>query len=337
MNYSMKPGQPWYDTEGKLIQAHGGSVLYHDGVYYWYGENKEPLDYEEHIWHGGVRCYSSKDLYNWKDEGVILPVSDDLKNPMHPKRIMDRPHIIYNKRTKKFVMWVKFAGTDDDFDAWQIQYMGIAVSDDITKPFEMIKIIRPLGMETGDFDLWVDERDGKGYFIADRVHTEVVVADLTDDYMDVTGYYSSHFPHSAPPLAREAPVFFKRKNQYYVMSSGTTGYYPNPTEVAGAKLMHGPYEVYGNPCIDDKDHNSFDCQFCSVFQHPTRKDLYIAVGDRWMNKTVDVNGEAMADTREAGYIWLPIRFHDDKPYLVWEEEWKIEDFPVGREKEWWED
>ena len=34
------PGKVWLDTEGKRIQAHGGSVMYLDGVYYWYGENK---------------------------------------------------------------------------------------------------------------------------------------------------------------------------------------------------------------------------------------------------------------------------------------------------------
>lgn len=53
MNNSIKPGQPWYDTEGKLIQTHGGSILYHKGIYYWYGENKDTLDYEKHIWHNG--------------------------------------------------------------------------------------------------------------------------------------------------------------------------------------------------------------------------------------------------------------------------------------------
>lgn len=35
------PGQVWLDTQGKRIQAHGGSVLFWEGRYYWYGENKE--------------------------------------------------------------------------------------------------------------------------------------------------------------------------------------------------------------------------------------------------------------------------------------------------------
>ena len=33
--HSFRPGQPWKDTDGNLIQTHGGSVLYHEGKYYW--------------------------------------------------------------------------------------------------------------------------------------------------------------------------------------------------------------------------------------------------------------------------------------------------------------
>ena len=52
---SIRPGQVWLDTDGKRIQAHGGSVLYSDGVYYWYGENKEKTTGKDGIWHMGVR------------------------------------------------------------------------------------------------------------------------------------------------------------------------------------------------------------------------------------------------------------------------------------------
>ena len=34
MYNSIRPGQTWLDTEGKPIQAHAGSVIYVDGVYY---------------------------------------------------------------------------------------------------------------------------------------------------------------------------------------------------------------------------------------------------------------------------------------------------------------
>ena len=74
---SIRPGQVWLDTEGKRIQAHGGSVMYLDGFYYWYGENKEHTDPEKKIWHFGVRCYKSADLYNWEDLGLIIPPNEE--------------------------------------------------------------------------------------------------------------------------------------------------------------------------------------------------------------------------------------------------------------------
>ena len=78
-----------------------GYMLIADGKYYWYGENKEKSISEWEIWHWGVRLYSSNDLYNWTDEGIImLPTPDKPDNPMHPNSKMDRPHILYNDKTK---------------------------------------------------------------------------------------------------------------------------------------------------------------------------------------------------------------------------------------------
>ncbi len=37
---TIKPGQTWYDTNGSAINAHGGCVVYHDGYYYWFGEQR---------------------------------------------------------------------------------------------------------------------------------------------------------------------------------------------------------------------------------------------------------------------------------------------------------
>lgn len=54
----------------------------------------------------GVSCYSSKDLLNWKFEGIVLPaVKDDEKHDLHPSKVLERPKVIYNEKTKKFVMW----------------------------------------------------------------------------------------------------------------------------------------------------------------------------------------------------------------------------------------
>ena len=59
--------------------------------------------------------------------------------------------------------------------------------------------------------------DGKAYYYFERVHSETICADLTDDYTDVTGYYSTHFPKPFPPYVREATAHFLRKGKHYLL------------------------------------------------------------------------------------------------------------------------
>ena len=35
-----RPGQPWLDTDGSHINAHGYCILKHEDKYYWYGSHK---------------------------------------------------------------------------------------------------------------------------------------------------------------------------------------------------------------------------------------------------------------------------------------------------------
>ena len=37
---SIRPGVPWNDTDGNLIDAHGAGLLLHAGRYYWYGSRR---------------------------------------------------------------------------------------------------------------------------------------------------------------------------------------------------------------------------------------------------------------------------------------------------------
>ena len=60
------PGKVWKDNNGVHINAHGGGMLYHEGTYYWFGEHKVE-GRKGNKAQVGVHCYSSTDLYNWKD------------------------------------------------------------------------------------------------------------------------------------------------------------------------------------------------------------------------------------------------------------------------------
>lgn len=351
MYHSFRPGKTWYDTEGKKIQAHGGSVLYADGTFYWYGENKEGITGTATgekcpFWHRGVRLYSSADLYNWKDEGVIMYEPDDRNSPFHPRNIMDRPHILYNEKTKKYVLWAK-CSREANFGNC---FFAVCTCERIHGPFKLHSEVSCTPFHAGDFDLAED--GGKAYIVYENPHSEMICQTLTDDYTGFTGELSRHLPRKCPPFTREAPAFFRRGERKFLLTSGTTGYYPNPSQTDEIFSFHGEWKTLGDPCVNDRAKNSFHAQFSSVFKHPFVKDLYIALGDRWLNDLPvglpdmneifqrlfddelpplpsDFRFSDLSDenTGEATYVWLPILFKDDgTPYIVWKNSWTTENF-----------
>lgn len=335
------PGRVWLDTKGERIHAHGGSIFHEAGVFYWYGENKEFTRPGNGIRTWGVRCYRSTDLYNWEDLGLIIPPDeDDPTSPLHPARQLDRPHIAFNAATGTYVCWIKVMGGD-------VQLSTVLVADSFLGPYRVVhRDFRPLGMNAGDFDLVVHPTDGKGYYVFERVHSELVWADLTDDYTDVTGYYTTHFPLRQPPFVREAPAYFSRAGRHYLITSGTTSYFPNPSEAAVADTYHGPWTSLGDVHPGDASRTSFRTQVSSVFRHPAKRDLYIALGDRWVpGLAADASNferefERMfapddpardlvlppVDTSVADYAWLPIRFDGGVPQIDWRDEWRLDEF-----------
>jgi len=136
---SFQPGRLWLDDNAAHINAHGGGVLFHEGNYYWFGEHK--IEGEAgNTAHVGVHAYSSADLYNWKDEGVALKISDDPKSPIVRGCILERPKVIWNQRTRKFVMWFHLEPKDVGYSG---ALSGVAVAEKVTGPFQFLRAFRP--------------------------------------------------------------------------------------------------------------------------------------------------------------------------------------------------
>ena len=130
----------WYDTNGHVVNAHGGGVLEHEGKYYLYGEHKVygPAGCRAHV---GVHVYSSDNLKDWKDEGIALKVSDDPKSDIADGCVMERPKIIHCKKTGKFVMFFHLERTSHlDYSDGRV---GIAVSDTPTGPYAFVRSQKP--------------------------------------------------------------------------------------------------------------------------------------------------------------------------------------------------
>lgn len=354
MYTSIRPGQLWLDTNGNPIQAHGAKLYYERGIYYWIGENKEKTDGNNGIWTYGIRCYSSNDLYNWKDEGLII--SPDEKNPsslLYIENMVDRPHILYNDITRKYVCWIKISG--------KASYV-ILTSDSILGPYEIVcRELKPFGGKGGDFDLEKDEESGKAYIFFDHNRKEIIAAELTDDYLNIKeDCYTTQFAGRTPPFTREGPAHIQHGGKHFLVTSSRTGYMPNPSEYAVANSWLGPYRVQGDPHTDDAGSASYNSQVSGIFRHPEKKNLYIVLADRWVpdyivtkerfescakaigsrydpSITVTEEQEKIFKASPCGkqktiatklstYVWLPAFIHEDTMQIRWLDEWKIEDF-----------
>ena len=303
-----KNGDLWLDTDGNPIQAHGGGMLQHGGAYYWYGENKDAenahgaegalLDRVDVI---GVSCYSSADLLNWKNEGVVLPaVPDDPSHDLHPSKVAERPKALFNAKTGKFVLWLHI-----DTGDYKYARIGVAISDSPTGPFAYIGSFEPKGADSRDFTVFQDT-DGAAYLLhSSEWNATLYIACLSADYLNVTGESVRRFAQRS----REAPAIFNRGGKYYLISSGCTGWNPNPAEVAVADSVMGDWTIQGDPCVGADAETTFHTQ--SAFVIPCADGRFILMTDRWRPK----------DLRNSGYAWLPIEWDGDRLILRWHETW----------------
>lgn len=310
------PKAIWPDTDGNHINAHGGGILYHEGTYYWYGEYKvgETVLPEWASWEcyrtevTGVSCYSSKDLLNWKFEGIVLPaVPDDPTHDLHPSQVVERPKVIYNPATKKFVMWIHMDSADYNKAA-----AGVAVADSPTGPFVYQGSFRPNDSMSRDQTLFVDD-DGTAYQFSSSEHNATLhINRLTPDFLKPDGTFVRRFIDQS----REAPAVFKHNGKYYMLSSGCTGWDPNQAEIAVADSIMGEWTVLGNPCTGPDADKTYYGQSTYVIPINPEKGLFIACFDRW-NKT---------DLQDSRYIWLPLVFDGDKPQVFWKKQWNLAEF-----------
>lgn len=358
---SFQPGKVWKDTDGNLIQAHGGQVqklTYQDKdtketvtKWWWVGEDKSKG------YRGGIRAYSSDDLYHWQFEGVVMRnVSDralldtdsyftelykgytkeQLDNVYRcindSTSVIERPKMIYNEKTKQYVMWFHADGPTQTSDAnYAAASAGVAVSDSPYGPFRFIDRYRlntcpsdqqdmypeSKGMAR-DMNLFVDD-DNTAYIIySSEENLTMYISKLNEDYTYLAvspeqAVHGKDFIRLFPGAQREAPALFKRNGMYYMMTSGATGWNPNQARYYMADSIFGTWEDCGDPCIEDINHTTFDSQSTCIFA--ANEDTYIYMGDRW-------NSEDLANSR---YIWLPVQFtQEGKIELFWEEEWKID-------------
>ena len=325
-------------------------MLYDNGTYYWFGEHKTE-GRGGNTAQVGVHCYSSKDLGTWKDEGIVLPVAPEGSGSDIEKGcILERPKVIYNARTKKYVMWFHLELKGQGYKAAR---SGVAVSDSATGPYTFLRSVRPNAghwpvnalpvkqsgkgekqetfnggtlpasaeslklyardMEGGQMarDMTLFvDEDGRAYHIYASEENSTLQIALLDDT------YTAHtgtYKRLFIGRFMEAPAMFKHEGKYYLMMSGCTGWKPNAARSAVADEPFGDWKELGNPCIGADSATTFHSQSTYILPVAGKKGEFIYMGDRW-------NPENAIDGR---YIWLPIKWEDGRFRIEWKEQWTL--------------
>lgn len=352
----IRSGELWPDNQGVHVNAHGGGILYHDGTYYWYGENKSDSTSSAMV---GIMCYSSKNLTDWNNEGAVLPVVlNDSTSDIVQGCVMERPKVIYNEKTEKFVMWFHLELKGKGYAAAR---SAVAVSDSPTGPFKYIRSERinpgvlPFDMnetqramlDTLDAEKYKEwwtpmwyEAIHKGLFVKRDLQGGQMARDmqlfvdedgkayhiyssednLTLQIAELSDDYLTHtgkYVRMAPAGHNEAPAIFKKNDgTYWMITSGCTGWDPNEARMFSAPRIWGPWTQHPNPCRGVKAEITFGGQSTYVLPVSGKKDAFIFMADIWRPK----------HPSDARYIWLPIQFENGVPYIEWMDSWTLDFF-----------
>ncbi|MER7897118.1 RICIN domain-containing protein [Streptomyces sp. NPDC096046] len=276
-------GTQFTDTSGSPVHAHGGGVLKVGTYYYWFGEHRNADNTFRY-----VDAYRSTDLKNWEFRNHVLT---EAGAPELATANIERPKVMYNASTGKFVMWMhKENGTD-----YSEARAAVAVSDTVDGNYTWKGSFRPLDRHMSrDITVFVDT-DGAGYMIsAARENYDLQIYRLTADYTGIAGLVANPWPGGH----REAPALFKRGGVYFMLTSGATGWNPNQQQYATATSIAGPWSAMKS--VGDSTTYGSQTAFVLPVQG-TAGTSYLYLGDRWGNSF----GGTVNDSR---YVWLPLTF-----------------------------
>ena len=314
---TIRSGQTWNDVNGSAINAHGGCVVYHGGYYYWFGEQRNGNKSE------GISCYRSNDLYSWtRLSRAVTPTGTktDENRDIASGRTLERPKVVWNEATQKWVMWIHWENGNDYGQA----KCAVCTADNVEGPYTLVDVFRPNGCDSRDQTVFVDS-DGAAYHVySTNMNSNTNCERLTEDYL----LPEEGFSLQLRGRRFEAASLFKVGDIYYGLFSGCTGWDPNPgrymwtydlmeeTWNAPADFKASDGSTGINFCIDNGKNTSYQSQSNYVFPVPGKDKCFIYMGDRWSSSNV----------QSSKHVWLPLSVRSGYPTVQWLESWNLSVF-----------
>lgn len=279
-NVAVNNGSQFTTTTGDVVQAHGAGIIKVGNYYYMLGENRNGYLFK------AVSMYRSTDLKSWEFRRDILTSNSA---PSLNTSNIERPKVIYNAATKKYVLWAHKENGQDYGEARVV----VATSDTVDGNYTYLGEFRPLDYESRDMTLFADT-DGNAYLIsAAASNYDLNIYKLNSSYTGIDSLVTV-----LQGYHREAPAVFKRNGVYFLITSAATGWNPNQAAYQTASSIAGPWTApqrFGDP-------RTYNSQ--STYVQPVQGSggtSYLYLGDRWGPAT----GQQPNDST---YVWLPLTF-----------------------------
>lgn len=294
----------WKDISGNPIYSQGGGTIKVGDTWYWYGAKyngaityyNNPTSKNGDTGFLGVTCYSSKDLVNWKYEGIVFTGSFGW---------FGRLGVVYNSNTKKYVLIAQES----------MNRVLFATSSTPTGKFTQEKIQVPPGVAnegTGDQTVFQDD-DGKAYIICSSKsgRSNLYVIPLREsDFLNC-----EQAVRVFKGAGREGNCMFKYRGRYYFCSSDLHGWNSSHCYYISATNILGPYSSEGIMVNSGLD-------FCHVTQtgffitvNGTEDTTVIFCGDRWS----DFAGNGIGYNQ-----WCPVTFNGTTPVFNSLSQWSLD-------------
>lgn len=352
------PGAQWLDTEGNLIQAHGGQIQrmpVPDSTggktekYVWIGENKSSGHFGN-----SFSVYSSEDLHSWKCEGDVLRSVESMEqlktDPyftelygdyteeqleevffcMNKNTVMERPKMLYNEKTDRYVLWFHSDdSTEKNAYKYDVGMAGAAVSDSPFGPFRFLGRYRLSQCPEGQMDCFPaskGEARDMNLFRDDDGTAYIVYTSENNKTLyisklneEYTGLSSE--PETAVYKEDYIRLFPGTMREAPVLVKGDNGrYYLMSSSTTG--WMSNQARVWSADEIFGEwknDGNPCEGKGASVTFDTQSTSIFRTEEGQWIYYGDRWDQANLADSR---YVWLPVEFRDDKLTISWIEKWR---------------
>lgn len=256
---------------------------------------------------------------SWTYVGALL--SRTASGDLGPNRVVERPKVIYNSSTKKYVLYLHI-----DDSSYGEAKVGVATGDSVCGKYTYISSWRPLGFQSRDIGLYQDD-DGKAYLLTEDVSFIVLllivlltllspshidqyrlsqranglrIDALTSDYLNVSSAVYTFGSY-------EAPAIVKKNGYYFLFASKLTGWNANDNVYTYSTSLSSGWSAWAT--FATAGSNTYTSQTNYVL--PVSSSLTMYMGDRWVSTNL------MAST----YVWLPLTFSGTKVTMANQVNW----------------